>query len=51
MTGVLSTAYGEGASLWLLQPFSSRGGMPDWLVYDAQGGLAAGFFDPEWAFR
>jgi len=25
--------------------------MPDYLVYDARGGLAAGFFDAEWALR
>lgn len=51
LMGVLTTAYGEAATLWMLQPFSSRGAMPDYLVYDARGGLAAGFFDAEWALR
>ena len=48
LMGVLTTAFGEGATLWMLQPFSSRGALPDYLVYDARGGLAAGHFGPGW---
>ncbi len=29
-------------------PFSSRAGMPDYLVFDAGGATVAGFFDAEW---
>ncbi|MCK6572743.1 prolyl oligopeptidase family serine peptidase [Myxococcota bacterium] len=36
------------ASLFAVQPFSSRGGLPDYLVFSAGRGLAAGFFDGGW---
>ena len=36
-------------TLYGIQPFSSRGGLPDFLVYSGNRGLAAGFFDADWA--
>jgi poly(3-hydroxybutyrate) depolymerase len=35
-------------SLFAVQPFSSRGGLPDYLVFSSGRGLAAGFFSPTW---
>ncbi|MGM0555351.1 MAG: prolyl oligopeptidase family serine peptidase [Myxococcota bacterium] len=32
------------------QPFSSRAGMPDYLVYGEEGANAVGFFDANWEF-
>ena len=44
------TTKGTEAFLFNFHPFSSRTGMPDYRVISAQGGDAAGFFDPEWKF-
>ena len=35
-------------SLYGISPFSSRSGLPDYLVFGGGRALAAGFFDPEW---
>jgi hypothetical protein len=33
----------------LLQPFSSRAGMPDWVLW-SNDGVQAGFFDAQWRY-
>ncbi|MEZ4433301.1 MAG: prolyl oligopeptidase family serine peptidase [bacterium] len=42
----------DGAAHLLLQvvPFGSTAGLPDWLVFAADGGRAVGFFDPDWRY-
>jgi hypothetical protein len=34
--------------LYAIEPFSSRGGLPDYLLFSGNTGLAAGFFDGGW---
>ncbi|MFW5967822.1 MAG: prolyl oligopeptidase family serine peptidase, partial [Persicimonas sp.] len=41
---------GDESLLYHLQPFNSRNGMPDYLVWGEGGGQAAGFFDANWEF-
>ncbi len=51
---------GLGASLWAPKgkpwllyrfvPFSSRSGLPDYVLYDEPGVIATGFFGPDWNF-
>ena len=36
--------------LFRVVPFSSRGGLPDYLVWGPSGGMAAGFFDANWRY-
>ena len=53
-------AAGLGAALWApkskpwllyrFMPFSSRSGLPDYVVYDETGVMATGFFDADWQF-
>ncbi|MBM4342614.1 MAG: prolyl oligopeptidase family serine peptidase [Deltaproteobacteria bacterium] len=41
------------AKPWLLYrfvPFSSRSGLPDYVLYDEGGVIATGFFGPDWQF-
>ena len=40
----------EGDLLYRVVPFSSRGGMPDYLVWSDRGADAVGFFDSEWGW-
>ncbi|MCA9540033.1 MAG: prolyl oligopeptidase family serine peptidase [Myxococcales bacterium] len=39
---------GKARLLLGLTPFSSRSGLPDYVVFDANGGRALGFFDADW---
>jgi hypothetical protein len=43
-------AAASGAEHLLLRhhPFSSRGGLPDFLVWAQTGSLTGGFFSPDW---
>lgn len=45
---VLTTTRGEEDVLFRVVPFSSRSGLPDWLVLPAGGNSQLGFFSPEW---
>ena len=44
----LSAADGFEYLLYRVIPFSSRAGLPDYLVWSDDGGQAAGFFGPDW---
>ncbi len=49
--GVAAVITAPGDKAYLLnryQPFSSRSGLPDYLIFDETGGQALGFFGPEW---
>ncbi len=48
LSAVLSPPTGGEDLLYAIEPFSSRSGLPDYLIYNTRHGLAAGFFDPEW---
>jgi dienelactone hydrolase len=50
--GMAIAWYASGGNTQLLgySPFSSRSGLPDFYVRDSQGGLAAGYFDGNWAY-
>mgnify|MGYP006280658781 CR=1 FL=1 len=51
--GMAMAWYASGGNTQLLNnytPFSSRSGMPDYLLFDSQGGAAIGFFDANWQF-
>ncbi len=39
---------GQESLLWMVIPFSSRSGMPDFLVWKGSGLVAAGSFDADW---
>ena len=47
---VITTTRTHEYLLYRIQPFSSRFWIPDWLVFGGSGGVAAGFFDGNWAF-
>jgi hypothetical protein len=44
----VSVSLGMGHLLFRYMPFSSRAGMPDYFVWDEDGGVANGFFDGDW---
>ena len=51
--GLAMAWYASGGNTQLLStytPFSSRRGMPDYLLFDSRGGAANGFFDGDWDF-
>jgi hypothetical protein len=48
LLGYWTAAAGHEHLLFRYTPFSSRAGMPDFLVFDTGGVAAAGFFDAEW---
>jgi len=51
VSAVLATTAGDEALLYRIMPFSSRAGLPDWVVLSDQALLAAGFFAPaDWGF-
>ncbi len=50
LDAVMVTTEGDEHLLFRHQPFSSRAGLPDYTVWSEAGGLALGYFDPEWAF-
>ncbi len=47
--GLVATP-GDEMRLTQIVPFSSRGGMPDYLVWSSRGAAAIGFFDNDWQF-
>lgn len=48
LTGYFSAAAGAEYLLFRYVPFSSRAGMPDFLIWQEGGSSAAGFFDADW---
>ena len=50
LSAVLSTSFGEEGLLYRVVPFSSRGVLPDFLVWSQQGGRAAGFLSSGWTW-
>lgn len=48
--GYWATTKGQEDLVFRYTPFSSRAGMPDFLVFDTNGVAATGFFDAEWKF-
>jgi hypothetical protein len=47
--GLVATP-GDEMRLTQIVPFSSRSGMPDYLVWSSRGAAAIGFFDNDWQF-
>lgn len=50
LSAALNAPVGSEFLLSWIVPFSSRSGMPDYLVWSTRGGLATGFFTPDWGF-
>ena len=50
LSAVLSSTLGEESLLYRVAPFSSRGLLPDFLIWSPEGGRAAGFFDAAWGW-
>ena len=50
LSAILAAAVGEEPLLYRVVPFSSRGTLPDFLLWNRDGGIAAGFFDSEWGW-
>lgn len=50
LNGVMTTTQGLGYLLYMHQPFTSRSGFPDYVLWNEGGILNAGFFDSEWKF-
>ena len=48
LSAVLTATEGAEHLLFRVVPFSSRGGLPDYLVFTDGGFLTTGFFDAEW---
>ena len=49
--GAVATATDEAQwALFNLVPFSSRSGLPDWVVYGATGFRNSGMFNPDWEY-
>ena len=48
--GLVATP-GDEMRLTQIVPFSSRSGMPDYLVWSSRGAAAIGFFDNDWLFN
>lgn len=51
LDAVIATTAGSEDLASVIQPFSSRFWIPDWLVYQKGGTAAAGFFDAEWSYE
>jgi dienelactone hydrolase len=51
LSAALWAAAGSEYLLRWVVPFSSRSGLPDYLVWSSRGGHAAGFFTPEWTYE
>jgi len=51
LSAVLSTTAGSEDLLYSLNPFSSRNGMPDFLVWSRNGLRAGGHFDGDWNYN
>jgi dienelactone hydrolase len=51
LSAVLVTTEGATSLLHQIVPFSSRSGMPDYLMWTENGAVAAGFFDSMWQFN
>ncbi len=51
MAASIQAAPGSEDLLFSYHPFSSRSGMPDYLVFSDRGGLAFGFFDANWEYN
>jgi len=50
LSAAITAAEGHEYLLRWVVPFSSRGGMPDYLAWSSQGAYRAGFFTPEWTY-
>lgn len=50
LSAVLYATAGSEYLLYRVVPFSSRAGLPDYLIWTDQGGAAAGYFAPDWSF-
>ena len=50
LSAVLTTSPGMEHLLYYVVPFSSRSGMPDYLIWAENGLVAAGFYTNEWTF-
>ncbi len=50
LSAVVTATAGMEHLLYRVVPFSSRSGLPDYLVWSEEGGEAAGFFDSEWGW-
>lgn len=50
ISGVLHAPKGQEHLLYSVSPFSSRSGMPDFLVFGEGGAFGAGFFGFQWNF-
>ena len=48
LDAVLSSSYGWEHLLYRVNPFSSRSGMPDFLLWNEQGLIAAGLYNARW---
>jgi len=48
LAAVIIVTSGSERLIFRYMPFTSRGGMPDYFVFGAQGGVANGFFDADW---
>ena len=49
LAGVMTTTWSFEHLLYRHQPFSSRSGFPDFIVYTTQGLAAAGMTNPDWS--
>ncbi|MBI2894444.1 MAG: hypothetical protein HYY06_12910 [Deltaproteobacteria bacterium] len=50
LSALVTTTDGDERLLYDVVPFSSRAGMPDWLIWADGQALGAGFFDAEWRY-
>ena len=50
LNALIASAGGVEHLLYRTGPFSSSGGLPDYLIWAERGAAAAGFFDAEWGF-
>ena len=50
LSAVLAAADGVEPLLYWIVPFSSRAGLPDYLVWSSSGSQLAGFFDADWQY-
>ena len=50
LAAVLVAPEGKEHMLRRLNPFSSRSGLPDYLLFGDEGGVAIGNFGPDWQY-
>lgn len=50
LSALLTTTAGAEDLLYGIVPFSSRAGLPDYLLWSEQGVVSAGYFDADWQF-